>query len=88
MSVVLNNNCYALTKLLNVQAPQISPVPGDLPFVGVIEATEQFDDRGLASTILTHEQRDLARFDLQVDPVKSWPIASRIAEAHTPEMYA
>ena len=51
------------------------------PPVGLVEPGQQLDQRGLAGAVQADEGEQLARPDVQVEPVEHEPLAARVAEA-------
>jgi len=49
-------------------APERVPGHGDLPRVGVVDAGEHLDERGLPGAVGTKEGKDAAGVDIEVDP--------------------
>ncbi len=76
---------HAAAPLREVDVAQVDPVDLDRAGVGVVEATEQLGEGGLAGAVLADHRQARAGRDGQVEPAQDRPGARRVGEGDVAE---
>src|SRR5436190_645519 len=80
--IILEHNADLLTKIAQRYLPHIDSVECDDALGGVVQATEQLDQRSLPCAILTDESYMFAGANRQIDVLKNFLIRIRILKTH------